>query len=229
MVDVPTRTLRSYVNSLPSGGNGGVVDRNLTIRNDLVTATQALPAGGTTGQVLAKDSNSSFDVSWQTAGAGDMTKAVYDPQGIEADAFDRANQTGTQPASTVTGLATVATSGSYADLSDLPPRSTSTATTATLTPDADAYDVVSVTAQAGAITVTNPTGTFKDGQSLTVRLCDDGTSRAITWGTDYDAFEPDNLHAATVTGKTMVFRFMWNAATSKWDLIGGNCMLGLWS
>ena len=33
--------------------------------------------------------------------AGDMTKAVYDPQVIEADAFDRNNMTGTQLASTI--------------------------------------------------------------------------------------------------------------------------------
>ena len=30
------------------------------------------------------------------AGTGDMLKSVYDPQNIEADAFDRANQTGKQ-------------------------------------------------------------------------------------------------------------------------------------
>lgn len=39
-------------------------------------------------------------------GSGDMTKAVYDPQGIDADAFDRTNQTGTQAISTVTDLQT---------------------------------------------------------------------------------------------------------------------------
>ena len=35
---------------------------------------------------------------------GDMTKAVYDPQDINADAFDRSNHTGEQAISTVTGL-----------------------------------------------------------------------------------------------------------------------------
>lgn len=36
------------------------------------------------------------------AGGGDMMSATYDPQGIEADAFDRANHTGTQSADTIT-------------------------------------------------------------------------------------------------------------------------------
>ena len=38
--------------------------------------------------------------------AGDMTKAVYDPQIIEADAFDRNNMTGTQLASTISDFET---------------------------------------------------------------------------------------------------------------------------
>lgn len=37
-------------------------------------------------------------------GVGDMVKATYDPQDKQADAFDRANHTGTQAVSTITGL-----------------------------------------------------------------------------------------------------------------------------
>lgn len=54
------------------------------------------------------------------AGTGDMLASTYDPQGIEADAFDRGNHTGTQAAGTITGLATVATTGAYSDLSGTP-------------------------------------------------------------------------------------------------------------
>lgn len=39
-----------------------------------------------------------------TSGTGDMTKAIYDPQGIDSDAFARSNHTGTQPISSVSGL-----------------------------------------------------------------------------------------------------------------------------
>ena len=38
--------------------------------------------------------------------AGDMTKAVYDSQGINSDAFDRNNMTGSQLASTISDLST---------------------------------------------------------------------------------------------------------------------------
>jgi hypothetical protein len=64
-----------------------------------------LPSGGTTGQVLAKASNDDGDVAWSTpAGGGDMLANLYDPQGIEGDAFDRTNHTGEQSLSTITGL-----------------------------------------------------------------------------------------------------------------------------
>lgn len=63
-----------------------------------------VPAGGTTGQVLAKVSNADNAVTWTAAGVGDMLSATYDPQGKSADAFARANHTGTQAISTVEGL-----------------------------------------------------------------------------------------------------------------------------
>lgn len=57
--------------------------------------------------------------TWNTG--DDITEDLLNAneQGIAA-AYDRGNHFGTQPASTVTGLATVATSGFYTDLLNLP-------------------------------------------------------------------------------------------------------------
>jgi hypothetical protein len=231
MVEVATRTLRNYLSTLTAGGTAGVVDQNLDIRNDLVTTAQGLPAGGNTGEALTKVSGTNFDVAWTAMGAGDMLQAMYDPQAIQSDAFARENHTGTQSVTTITGLATVATSGSYADLSNKPtyfsPRSISAATAPTLTPNADLYDVVSLTAQATALAVAAPSGTPLDGQQLVLRLHDNGTSRAITWAADFAAFDATHLPAATVIGKTMYYVFRYNSATVKWDLVGGTPIPGL--
>lgn len=54
---------------------------------------EGVPVGGTTGQVLAKASNDDYDTEWSSAGAGDMTAAVYDPQAIAGDVFDQDNMT----------------------------------------------------------------------------------------------------------------------------------------
>lgn len=59
-------------------------------------------------------------INAQGTGFGDMSASMYDPTSVQADAFDRANHHGNVPAANVTGLAAVATSGSYNDLSDKP-------------------------------------------------------------------------------------------------------------
>lgn len=51
-------------------------------------AAQAVPAGGTTGQVLTRGSNTPGDWTWTTNRDGDMLASVYDPQTIAEDAFD---------------------------------------------------------------------------------------------------------------------------------------------
>lgn len=55
-------------------------------------AGEGVPTEGTTGQVLSKASNTDYDTEWTTSsGSGDMTKAVYDPNTVESDAFDMDN------------------------------------------------------------------------------------------------------------------------------------------
>lgn len=232
MVDVPTVKLRDVLRDLPNGGNAGVVTADSTIRNDLVTNVQALPTGGLTGQALLKSSNADFDTVWSPLGAGDMLQSMYDPQSIQDDAFDRANHTGTQPVGTITGLATVATSGSYADLSGkptyLPPRTTSQATATTLTPNSDAYDFVAITALASPLTIAAPSGTPWDGQILRLRLRDNGTSRALTWNGIYTAYSSD-LPASTVVNMTMAYEFWFNSSSNSWDLVSGNPIPGKWA
>lgn len=210
---------------------------------------RAIPPGGMTDQVLAKASNGDYDLVWTAAGNGDMLKVMYDPQSIEADAFDRANHTGTQSYLTITGLGSAANSnasdfataaqGAKADSAIQPntaqtltnkritPRTSSVASAATLTPDADAYDVVAVSAQAANLTIAAPTGTATDGQRLIIRIRDNGTSRTLTWNAAYSAFTGD-LVAATVVSATMIYEFIWNASTSKWDLLMGNPVPGKW-
>lgn len=235
MVDVPTVKLRDVIRDLPNGGIGGLVDVNLTIRNDVVTTAQALPPGGLTDQVLSKVGDGDYDVDWVAAGAGDMLQSMYDPQEIQSDAFARANHTGTQDVSTITGLATVATSGAYADLSGTPapvtflaPRVSNIATTAALAPNVDSFDIAAVTALSQALTLSAPSGTPVDGQSLVIRIRDNGVARALTWNAAYSAYAGD-LPTTTVASTFMLYNFLWSAATAKWELLAGNPVPGKWS
>lgn len=251
MVDVQTRTLRNYLGTLPSGGTAGVVDQNLAIRNDLVTDLQAVPPGGLTGQVLSKTSNSDFATAWVAAGAGDMQKSVYDPQNIAADAFARANQTGTQSYTTITGLgsAALANTGDFATAAQgvlattavqpdavqtltnkrITPRVVSSASTPTLTPDADSQDMVEVTAQAAALSIAAPSGSPTNGQPLIIRVRDNGTARAISWNAIYTAFTPQDLRTVTLVGKPLIFQFVYNSNVSAWELLHSNASFGIWN
>lgn len=73
---------------------------------DLNNKPFTVPAGGATGQTLIKTSGADGAYIWQNPpGGGDMLAALYDPQAIEGDAFDRGNHTGEQGIATITGLA----------------------------------------------------------------------------------------------------------------------------
>lgn len=99
------------------------------------------------------------------------------------------------------------------------PRTTTTASTATLTVNADAFDFATVTAQAAGLSIANPTGTPVDGQNLIYRIKDNGTARALSFGTAFRASTDNTLPTTTVISKTIYLGFKYNAADSKWDLL----------
>lgn len=55
------------------------------------SSDRLLPAGGSVGQILAKDSSTDYNVVWSSAGAGDMISSVYDPGGRATNVFDAYN------------------------------------------------------------------------------------------------------------------------------------------
>jgi hypothetical protein len=100
------------------------------------------------------------------------------------------------------------------------PRVTSVVSSATPTPDADTTDLYSLTAQTAAAAFVNPTGTPVDGQQLRIRIKDDATARALTWGTAYVAGGVA-LPSTTVLSKILTLTFLYNTANAlnKWQLI----------
>jgi len=91
---------------------------------------------------------------------------------------------------------------------------------ATITPNADSNDCVDITAIAQAFTIANASGTPTNFQKLIIRIKDNGTARAITWGTDYVAGGVA-LPSTTVLSKIMTCGFLYNTANSlnKWQLV----------
>jgi len=98
------------------------------------------------------------------------------------------------------------------------PRVTSTASTATLTVNVATTDLAALTAQAAGLTVAAPTGTAQDGQSLLIRIKDNGTARAISWNAAFRGIGVV-LPTSTVVSKLMYVASKWNSADSKWDVL----------
>jgi hypothetical protein len=96
----------------------------------------------------------------------------------------------------------------------------SVANAATITPNADTDDLVDIIAIAQAFTVANPTGSPANGQTLVVRIKDNGTARAITWGANFVAGGVA-LPTTTVISKILTVGFFYNTANSlnKWQCV----------
>jgi len=88
---------------------------------------------------------------------------------------------------------------------------------ATVTPTFS-NDQVNITAQAAALTLANPTGTAVDGWGMSIRIKDNGTARAISFGTQYRALGV-TLPTTTVISKTLYLGCIWNAADTKFDVV----------
>jgi hypothetical protein len=91
------------------------------------------------------------------------------------------------------------------------------ASAATVTPTFS-DDMVKVTAQAVALAFANPTGTAIPGFAMAIRIKDNGTSRAITYGTQYRAIGV-TLPVATVPGKLLYIGMVYNSDDTKWDVV----------
>lgn len=100
------------------------------------------------------------------------------------------------------------------------PRVNTTASSATPAINTDTTDIFTITALAAAITsmTTSLTGTPANGEMLMIRIKDNGTARAITWGASF-ASRGATLPTTTVISKILYVLLIWNSTASTWDCI----------
>jgi hypothetical protein len=99
-------------------------------------------------------------------------------------------------------------------------RTGTTTSHATPTINTDNVDFYSLTAQAEAITsfTTNLSGTPTEAQTLIIRIKDNGTARAITWGASFAAMGVA-LPTTTVISKVLTVGFIYDTVATKWGCI----------
>lgn len=79
-------------------------------------------------------------------------------------------------------------------------------------------DLVKITAQAAALALANPSGTAVPGWGIVIRIKDNGTARAISYGTQYRAIGV-TLPTTTVISKTLYLACIWNSDDTKLDVV----------
>lgn len=97
-------------------------------------------------------------------------------------------------------------------------RNTTEVSNATPSINSDNVGRHSITALAAAITSLTVTGTPFDGQLLWIAITDNGTARAINFGSTVED-STVTMPTTTVISKRLNMLFSWNSATSKWQLI----------
>jgi|ERR1044072_1218193 hypothetical protein len=93
-------------------------------------------------------------------------------------------------------------------------------TSASPTPTGDAWwNLFTVTALSDATaTFGAPSGTPANGNTLIIRVKDNGTGRTLAWNAIYRAIGV-TLPLSTTASKTRYIGFIYNSADSKWDCI----------
>lgn len=93
----------------------------------------------------------------------------------------------------------------------------SVTSSATVTPTFS-DDLVNITAQAAGLTLANPTGSAIPALGIVIRIKDNGTARAISYGTQYRALGV-TLPTTTTISKTTYLGMIYNSADTKWDVV----------
>jgi len=88
----------------------------------------------------------------------------------------------------------------------------------TLTPNISLYDAFELTAQAASLTIANPTGSIGNFDLFVIRVTDNGTARALTFGNKYRAFS-SALPTTTTLGKTLYITCLYNATDDLYDTV----------
>lgn len=188
-----------------STGSGGGITSPLTTKGDLwgFTTLDARFPVGSDHQILIANSAAPSGLSWSATQDGDIMKvSTYDPGGIASQLLS-------------TAFAQTATN------KRIKPRVVIVnAPGATPTTNTNNADFAKFTGLATAITsmTTNLSGSPSEDERIVFEFTDNGTPRAITWGSSFQSTTV-TLPVTTVASTKLRVGFYWNSDASKWDCV----------
>lgn len=220
----PSALVGTNITGTAAGLTAGNVTTNANLTGAVTSTGNATSLGSFTSAQLAgalTDETGSGSAVFATSPTL-VTPALGTPSsGVVTNLTGTAsiNINGTVGATTAnTGAFTTLTASTNLSSTRIDPRVSSTASTATLTPDIASFDQYNLTAQAAGLTIAAPTGTPVDGNKLIIRILDNGTARALTWNATYTVIGV-TLPTTTVISKTTYVGCIYNANNTRWDVI----------
>jgi len=197
-------------NAIVLGGGAGAAPATTTTGTGVVTALGVntgtagafVVNGGALGTPLTGTLSNATGLPISTGVSGLGT-------GVATALTNNANATG--GLTTIDGTATLTNKR-------INPRTSSSASTATLTPDISSFDQYNLTAQAVGLTVAAPTGTPVDGNRLTLRILDNGTAQTISWNATYTVIGV-TLPTTTTANKMVYVGCIYNSTNTRWDVV----------
>jgi hypothetical protein len=209
----------------PTGAAGFVVSPTAPLRTDVLwvdsddeSATEPGPTGatgpaGSPGGATGPTGPAGVGATGATGAAGSPGGATG-PQGATGSAG------ATGPTGAVGTTGPTGPTGAYTPV----PRLGTVVSSGVPTINSDSVDQFNITALATAITsmTTNLSGTPSSGQKLMIRIKDNGTTRAITWGASFQSSGVATLLTATSPSKTHHLGFIYDDVAAKWTLIAAD-------
>jgi len=159
-------------------------------------------AGITDGKILKWDTNKFVladddDTTYEKASGSELDTGTNDTKYATAKALDDSE---------------------YKKSSELK-NSQSTADASSITPTGDYPENEHyVTALEQALTINAPSGTASNGNTLMIRIKDDGTTRSLTWNSAYTwigTTEPED----TTASKVLYVGAIYNSTSEKWEVL----------
>ncbi len=224
VASAPFQTAASGIHALVAGAVFKPLSFNVsggaTVTNTATVYIEGSQSGivtpGASYSLWVDDGISRFDGALLVASPGNATQNV-----ITTDATQTlTNKTITAPvisSITNTGTLTLPTvAGTIVQYA-----SASIASSGTPTPTGDAaVNFLFITAlTTGGAAFAVPSGTPTNGNTILIRILDDGTARTITWNGIYRASTDLPLPAQTTLSKTMYLKFIYNSASTTWDFV----------